>query len=713
MTVTAAHDFETFAVADLRKTGVDAYAEHPETGVWCMSWKLSTGQRGRWHPGDPDPKPFLEHIAAGGIITAWNAPFEAAIWRWVLSRLCPHWPQPKLSQFRCTMARALVLALPGSLDKCGIAVGADVTKDKAGHRLMMKLCRPTTAWRKWEKEHRGDPLYAKLEPKKWHDDPAEIEALGRYCDQDVDSELAIGERIAELPAAELDVWFLDQTINRRGIRLDLPNVHAALAVAQAETNRLNAELRELTGGAVKKVTNAAKMLTWLADELFPLKNLKKRTVGIALAQGINRPDIRRVLEIRREAGKASVAKLNAMLACVNNDGRARGLLGYHVATTGRWAGRRIQPQNFPRPALKQKAIEQVLELLPQPHGADLVRFGYADPIDAIASSLRALIIPGDGRKFIGGDYANIEGRVVAWLAGESWKLQAFREYDAGLGPDLYILAYARSFGVDPSTIDEEDPRRQVGKVQELSLGYQGGPGAFVNMGLNYNIDVADIAHRVNRITDRARWERARERYPAQESRQYGLNEFNWTGLKIVVEAWREAHPAIVHLWREMDDCCISATQNPGTIYSIQSGLIKFCSNKHFLYCQLPDGKCLAYARPSTEEYTPPGWARSKLQFTYFGQGKKSKKWEKRRGYGGLVTENATQATARQRLVAGMKRLERGGYPIVLDVHDDILAEMKAAFGDPREFLSHMCAPEGWDAGLPVAAKVWTGARYQK
>lgn len=708
MTVTAAHDFETYAVANLRKTGVDAYAEHPETGVWCMSWKLSTGQRGRWHPGDADPTPFLDHVRAGGIISAFNAPFEAAIWHYVIRRLCPHWPQPRLEQFKCTMARALVLALPASLDKLGAALGLPVLKDKAGHRLMMKMCRPTTAWRKWEKLGGIG-----TEPKKWHDDPADIKRLGEYCDVDVDVELAAAERMAELPASEREVWLLDQTINRRGIRLDIPAVRAALAVAEVEANRLNAELRAITGGVAKKVTNVKKLLEWLADELFPLDNLKKRTVGTALAQGINNPDVRRVLEIRREASKASVAKLKAMLACVNTDDRARGLLGYHVATTGRWAGRRIQPQNFPRPNLKQKQIEEVLALLPQPGGGDMVRYGYADPLDAIASSLRALIIPAPGRKFVGGDYSNIEGRVIAWLAGEQWKLQAFREYDAGLGPDLYILAYARSFGVDAATITEDDPRRQVGKVQELSLGYQGGPGAFVNMGLNYNIDVSDIAARVHKIADRDQWEWARERYPKDKSKRYGLTEFNWTGLKVVVQAWRDAHPAIVRLWHEAEECSINAIENTGTIYSIQTGLLKFVSNKHFLYCQLPDGKCLAYARPAVDMYTPPGWSRSKKRFTYFGQGKKSKKWEKRNGYGGMTIENATQGTARQRLVAGMKRLERHGYPIVLDVHDDVLAEVRRDFGDPREFNDLLCAPEGWDAGLPVAAKTWTGDRYQK
>jgi DNA polymerase len=724
-------DFETRSTVDLLKAGVDRYAEDSTTGIWCLAWKLPKHPPRTWRIGQPDPADLLRLIADGAELAAWNAPFEAAIFHYVVRRLYPHWPQPRLEQWDCTMARALAMALPGSLERCAEALKLPVQKDKAGHRLMMRMCKPTPTWKKW-----NDGGRVGSEPVMWHNNLKDLDYLAdRYCPTDTIVEEAIGDRIAPLTPAERANWLLNERVNRRGIRLDLPKIAPALDVVTMETKRLNKELRTITDGAVTGVTKVKDTLTWLTDNVFTLPDLKKRTVETALAQRIERADIRRVLEIRKEAGRASVAKLRSMLACVNGDGRARGLLGYHTATTGRAASRRIQVQNMIRAFLKAHEINQVLALLAADADldfiADAIRLGYADPIAAIASCLRSLIIPSRGRVLIGGDYSNIEGRITAWLAGEDWKLNAFRDFDAGQGIDLYILAYARSFGINPKTIKKDDPRRQVGKVQELSCGFSGGPFALLNMCLLYGQNVTDLADAVRAITGFREWEYASERFPQDLAKQRGLSKHAWTGLKVIVNAWREAHPMVKAFWYDLERCAVDAVREPGKVFAIQSGLIKWCSNGHFLRAQLPSGRCLAYAnphlrwfrrsdgaempvkfRPSQEDmYAVPRPYRQSLK--YWGQGKVSKKWEARKAWHGLLVENVVQGTARDILFFGMHRAEDSGYPIILHVHDEMVSEVGHNFGSKEEFRRIMCTPEPWMAGLPISASTFRSERYGK
>lgn len=698
MTALASIDFETRSSVDLRRTGVDVYSEHPHTGIWCMAWCIGDGPIELWRPGDRDPDALLEHIDGGGLVSAWNSPFEAAIWSRVIPRVCPGWPQVKADQWSCTMSRALTFALPGALEKCALAMNVPAKKDMAGHRIMLKLCKPTLAWRK---NPVGEPA--------WYGTPAELETLGQYCMNDVHVERLLAAKIKPLSDAERAVWILDQRINQRGVRIDRTAVQAAMRVAETETRKLNRELAAITGGTVKQATNAAKLLQWLRAGGVALPDLRKRTVAIALADLTPGDPRRRALEIRQQVGKASTKKLRPMLESCNSDGRARGLFAYHVATTGRWAGRRIQLQNMPRPILTPREIEDVIGLLQIPHGADAIRFGYADPMDAIASSLRGMLVPEPGHMIVAGDLANIEGRVLAWLAGEQWKLDAFRAYDEKRGPDLYRLAYGRSFGVDPNHITDE--QRQIGKVQELACGYQGGPGAYVSMAANYNADLAAIAETVFETTHPGDWKDAEDRYPGAED-AFGLSQFTWTGLRIVVDAWREAHPAIEFFWSDLEACAMDAILSAGDVFVTKTRLIRFASNGRFLFAQLPSGRILAYARPSVVEVQKKSGKGTKSQIQFYGQGKKSKKWEARKAYGGLLAENVVQATSRDILACAMQRIDPV-FPIIMHVHDEIVSEVPAARADAEAFNDLLCAPEPWMQGLPIKAKSYAATRYQK
>ena len=713
----AAHDFETGAVVDIKKTGADAYAADEHTHLQCLAYRLPRQTTKKWLRGEPDPTDFLDYIEHGGELSAWNAPFEWAIWHRTIPRQYPHWPRPKPEQMFCTMARALALSLPGSLEKCGEALQVNVQKDKAGYRLMLKLCRPTAAWRK-------NPVG----PPQWPGTPEEWQRHAQYCAQDVDSEIAIGERIAELSPQERKLWQLDLQINQRGVLLDIPKVKAAITIATAETKRLTTELREITDKAVPAVSNPGKLLTWLHSRHVKLEDSKKRTLNLALSQhpllrkdpetgDVLDPIARRAVEVRREAGKASVAKLRAMLACVNADGRARGLLRYHAATTGRWSGSRIQLQNFPRPTLDEEAIRGVIELMGSPDDADLIANCYADPIPAVSSSLRALIVAAPGNVLIGGDLSGIEDRGNAWLAGERWKLDAFRALDAGRGVDLYLLTYAKSFGVDVTKLAPKGPERQVGKVASLACGYAGGPFALLSMSMILEVDVATIAAAMQRITDPDHWACIKDKQP-EDLR--GLTDDTWTGLRIAVDAYRQGHPAIKEFWSDLEGCAFDAVRYPGRVFTIASGLVKFAATKSFLFCQLPSGRCLAYARPSIEWVNRKGERvergakdASREAVFYFGVGKKTKRWERRKLTVPTLAENTVSGTSRDVLVGSMMRVEAAGYPVIMHVHDELLAEVPKRFGSAEEFKELMIAPLSWMRGLPVNANAWTDSRYMK
>ncbi len=754
------HDFETKSFANLTKTGVDAYAEHPSTGILTLSYALDDGPVREWIIGQPDPQELLEAIERGAPLSAWNYSFESAMWHYVVRRIKPHWPQPRPEQGFCTMVRAQALAFPAGLDKAAEALGLDTRKDRAGQRLMLRMCQPCRAWKEAAKA--GVPIEER--PNPWaHETPENLRALSAYCRQDVEVEREIGRRVAPLEERERKLYLLDQRINRRGVRLDIPNIKAALTLVEGETKVMNRELRQVTGGAVPAVSNPGKLLAWANERMkaehearrinepfVPLVDMKKRTVNVAIADNILirkdpqtdeiiLPDVRRALEIRRDAGKASVKKLGAMLECASRDGRARGLFRYHAATTGRWSASRVQPHNMFRPALSKKEIEQVIALLsefPDPtHAAAAIRFGYAPPIEGIASCMRGMIQASPGRKFVGGDLANIEGRMHAWLAGEEWKLQAFREYDMILGadakgklirkgPDLYRLAYARSFGVPVETVN--DDQRQAGKVQELSLQFLGGPFALLGMCLLLGQDPAKLAAAIHAITDGETWEYWFKRQPKDLR---GITAHTWVGLRVAVQAWRDAHPATKAYWYDLGDRAIDAIEKPGQVFATETKRIKFIRHGDFLYLQLPSRRCLAYARPeivwvaqdgkevdarlARELIDKEGRRAAKKQIMFWGVGKKSKRWERRKLSLPLLAENPTQAAARDVLCGGMLRAEAAHYPIVLHVHDAALAEVPEQFGGAEEFNRLLCDVEPCYAGLPVSAETYEATRFQK
>jgi DNA polymerase len=665
--VTILHlDFETRSACDLKAHGLANYAADPTTDVLCMAYAFDDEPVRLWHEVDASAQcRILAHVATGGLVYAHNAAFELEIWNHVLDR-DGEFGELRPEQMRCTMAMAYAMGLPGSLDGAAAALGIEQRKDAKGARVMMQLAKPRKVV-EHAPEHDGATGWIE---HVWWDDPAKLQLLYDYCKQDVEVERALHKRMRELSDDEQSLWLLDQQINARGIGIDDDAIDAAIERVINEKARLDQAMRDVTGNVVAGCTDVAQLTAWLRYRGVKLPGVAKADV-VSLLDGDELPDdCRTALLLRQEAAKSSTAKLTAMRGRAGNDGRMRGLFQYHGAATGRWAGRGPQPHNFPRPTVvhSQDDIEDVIEHFDRP---EYLRILHGDPMPLVADCMRSMIVAVPGHQFICCDYSNIEGRVLAWLAGEEWKIQAFRDFDAKTGADLYLLAYAKGFHC---SIEDAKPHRQVGKVMELALGYAGGVGAFQTMARGYGVKVTD--------------ERADE----------------------LKHAWRNAHPKVVQFWADLERAAVRAVTEGGVH---RAGPIAFRVSGSFLWCQLPSKRVLCYPYPQLQDKETP-WGKVVQQLTYMSVNGVTRKWERCSTYGGSLAENVTQAVARDILVAGMRACEANGYPVVMHVHDEIVAEVPlSAAKSVDEMSTLMSNVPHWASGLPVSATGWAGRRYRK
>lgn len=705
-------DFETRSATDLKPAGVYRYAEDPNTGVWVLCWRIGNyGIINRWRPGDQDPVPLLNHIAQGGIVVAHNAAFERTIWN---SKTPSHWPRLQIAQQDCTMARAAAVSRPQSLDLLCRVLNTHTKKDMAGSALMMKMARP----RKVNLD--GTLLW-------WAEDDNQ-ERLANYCDTDVETESEVEAVVPPLTANEREVWMLDQVINDRGIPIDTVSVQRCAELVEHAKKDADRNMRSITGHVVPRCSNGPKLVEWIRSRGIDTDTVRKDAHDdiLASARMLADPLVEAAITLRSSSNKSSVAKYGKMMDCVCIDNRIRGLLAYHAAGPGRWAGRLVQPQNFPRNDFKKNG-EAILRLHSLLHDRSLsipfvynlieTLYGEASVLKILSLALRSMFLAPAGKKFVGGDLSNIEGRGNAWVADEHWKLDAFRAYDAGTGPDLYRLTYANSFGVPLDSVD--DLLRQIGKVMELALGYQGSVNAFITMGANYGLDPADLVNPVRGSTGVERWENAAARYEKAKDK-YELPQDQWTALKILVANWRAKHPCIVQSWWDYQDAAVEAVSAPGIAMACAGGKVSYYSDRQNLWCVLPSGRMLCYASPSVEteevEYEKEDGSiavRLRNKVAFWGMGD-TNKWEKKYLYGGLQCENIVQATARDIMVGIMHRAESAGYAIVLTVHDELLTEVNdSQIFNKDSFEEMMTVVPEWATGLPLAASTWEDKRYVK
>lgn len=748
MTYKSIHaDVETRSPVDLKKCGAYVYFEHPETDVLMMAYRLDDGPLKVWLRGQPCPADLAQAIRDGAIISAWNAAFEHLAFDLLADR--HGWPRPHEDQYLDTAAAAAAMALPRALGDAAEALNLPIQKDKEGYRLIRKFSIP--------RRPRGDepPGLYWNEPE---DHPADFALFVKYCMRDVETEEAAAARIVPLSAAEHQLWLLNERINRRGVRIDVMSARSTLVLADKAKARLDRDMRETTGGYVRKCSEPGRLVEWVKNQGAELGSAAKSEITDLLEFDDLPGAVRKALEIRQEAAKTSVSKLGAMLDRSNADSRVRGTSMYHAAGTGRFQSQGVNFNNLPRPrklyetALSNGELDTVSlfeafrkedpELLTFLHGPELGR-----PLHLVSDAIRGFIWAAPGRDLLQADYSGIEGAVIAWLADETWKLQALQEIldDPSL-PDMYRRTAADIMGTTTDVITKKHPLRQsVGKVSELALGYQGGVSAFYSMAKGYGVKLDPLYGPVWESASEERRAKAVKRYEAclkrGKSNTTELSREAWIACELIKVGWRAANPAIAQSWSDLEDAIREAIRTPGTQHT--AARCTYLLAKGFLWCRLPSGRCLAYGAPKLKDQV---WAKIKLEdgdwsdaevmdreqaetlerrgevkiegrtspkATALGVNATTKKWERFALYGGLAAENNTQAAARDLLVNGMWKAENAGYPVISTVYDEIITEVPRGFGSVEEFERLICELPEWAAGLPLSASGWRGKRYRK
>lgn len=706
-------DGESRSAIDLKKAGQHRYWEDKSTDLWCVAYAFDMDEPRLWFPGDPVPNKIRWHVEDGGQIFAWNVAFERCMWK---AKLGPKygWPMPRASQYACTMSEALIMNLPGQLDKAGPAIGSDVLKDKDGHRLMLQMSKPRKLRKAEPCPVCNDKNCRDCGPY-WHDDPEKLRRLAEYCKQDVRTEQKVADFVLPMIPSERKIFLLDAKINERGVYIDKDLCLASQVIVEKSIEKIDAQIQRITLGEVAGVNSNKQILTWLQSEGLEITSIAKDILEELLIRDDLAPDVRRVLELRQEGSKTSTAKIASMLTRRQKDGRMRGNLQYYGASaTGRWAARGTQLQNLTRPKIlkgKGDAFDKAIHeaLLSISYGSvTLLEMMYGKPMTIVSDTIRSLIVAPEGKDLLACDFSNIEGRVIAWLAGQHDKLDAFRDFDEGTGPDLYVLQASGIFGISLD-LAKEDFYRQIGKVAELSLGFQGGVVAFAKMGKNYGLKLADISERVIQSASDQIYEKALAAWP-ERGKSSGIVKKSWIAAEIIKLAWRDKNWRIKEMWRETEECAIRAIMHPGETFS--TGKVKYRFIEPFLFCRLPSGRALCYPFAKLKNSTTP-WGDPAKKIVFKSTDQFTKKWQRKAFYGGLAVENITQAIARDIMAEAMLRTEDAGYKTVLSVHDEIVNEVDEDFGSLEEFSALMVQNPVWAKDLPITAAGWRGKRYKK
>ncbi len=681
-------DLETFSETPINH-GTHAYAEKSEVMLW--PYAVGDGPVSVWDvtTGAPMPAELEDHLFDERVETVWHngGMFDTVVLPHAMDIHIP------IERVHDTMVRAYTHSLPGALgDLCDILkVDTDKSKDRAGRQLIMLFCKPrpkNSAIRRATRE---------THPVEW----------GRFVDYAALDIHSMREVYKKLPIwnyrdMELALWHLDQQINRRGFAVDMELVHAAIdAVAKAQ-KQLAKRTVQMTDGTVQAATQRDALLTHLLVEYgVNLPDMQKATLERRIADPDLPEAMRELLGIRLQASTTSTSKYKTLERSVSRDGRLRGTTQFCGAgRTGRWAGRLFQPQNLPRPTLDQDDIDVGIEAL-KADCADLITDNV---MELTSSAIRGCVVAPKGKKLVITDLSNIEGRDQAWLAGEQWKLDAFRDFDAGTGHDLYKMAYAKAFGIHPSEVDGD--MRQIGKVMELALGYEGGVGAFVTFASGYGMSIAELAD--------AAWDAIPQDILAEANSglawakknkrsTFGLSEREWIVCDSLKRVWRYAHPNIAAMWKALGEAVRRAIHQPGNTQDVRGLLIR--RDGSWLRIRLPSGRYLCYPSPHVDQNG---------QISYLGMNQYSRKWSRLLTYGGKIFENICQAVARDVLAHNMPLIEEAGYEIVLTVHDEVLSEAPDTDEYNVDHLSRLLANNPpWAMDMPLAAAGFETYRYRK
>lgn len=717
-------DLETFSAKDIR-AGSHAYAADPSAEVLLWGYAIDDAPAKVWDvtagPMPEELRQALAEVARKERRHVWQngVMFDRVFLSYVMPEI--ELPMETLDD---TMVMAYQAGLPGSLKElCQVFhLSADKAKDADGSRLIQIFCKPLpSTWKL-------DRATSKTHPEEWA-------KFVNYCRLDIESMREVYKKLPAFnrTAKERELQVLDATINMRGIGVDVEFAEAAIATAERAKKDIDKQVFKLTDGRVVTAGQRDALIQFFFDKYgWQLKDMRKSELEKRMEDPDIPAEMKELIGLRLMGTKTSVQKYKRVVQGAV-DGRLRGCMQFRGASrTGRVSGRTFQPQNLPRPLIKsQTEIEEIIE----DTKLGILEICYDDVSVPLSSAIRSVIVPAAGNRLCVADFSNVEGRVLAWLAGEEWKLEAFREFDTlqtkdgrwalpyrdgwfqewavnakgdfiHKGHDLYKLTYARTFGIKPEDVTKD--QRQMGKVLELALGYQGGPGAFATFAMNFGMDLDELAKTTEATIEESYWIESMGmlKWAKEKKLIRGMSQKAWVACNAIKSAWRKANSEIESFWYALAKACQSAIKAKGVAFS--AGRIVCKASGNYLLMRLPSGRYLVYPAPRLPEEG------EMCDFSFMGVNQYTKKWERIPTYSGKLAENAVQGAACDLLLEAGPRLEAAGYHIVMSVHDEYITEIKDDnTRNHREMEKIMSDLPDWADGLPLVAAGFEAARYRK
>jgi len=632
-------DFETKSRVDIKKSGAGRYCTDPSTEVLCLAYALNDGPVKHWSAEGPPPI-FDIWVDEGYTFVAHNAFFEMMVWKHVWKQEPP--------EFMCTMSKACAHGLPWRMAKLAMALKLPEQKVIEGQRLIRLFSIPNS-----------EGKFNKPE-----DHPEDFKKFVAYCKQDVVVERTIDNMLPDLTPQEQKVFQFTQDVNSRGLCVDTQLAEDATIISDALKGECNKEVAELTGGKILAITQTVRLKNFINEEYFrDMQGISKDDVEEELTQDL--PDeLRRLLILRLEHGRSSVAKFKRVIDSCCDDGRIRNHLIYHGASTGRWTSQAVQFQNLPRGGdIDQDICMDVISS----RDASLMDFLYSHPVSALSTCIRGVVVAAEGKTLLTADYSAIEARVLVWAVGQKDAVELFRE-----GKDIYV-EMAKVIHKNDKLTKRDKAERQLGKQTVLGCGYQMGAKRFKVTCEGYGIKIDDAL------------------------------------AELAVTSYRETYKQVPAFWADIER---AAKYTVRTKRACHCGPVTFYFRGMFLYCKIPSGRSLAYYYPGLSDKTMP-WGKTKKSLHYYTSSAEG--FKKTFTYGGKLTENVIQAMARDIMAEAMLRLEEHNMPVILSVHDEIVCEVYPddARDDLNCMLNIMCQLPTWAEGCPIDAEGWAGKRYKK
>lgn len=662
-------DYETRSQVKLDKAGAIEYAKHPSTSIFCLGYQINDGEPQIWIP-ERAPMPFdLCECFKRGILVAQSAAFERAVTRYVLPRYNTITNEQKLvlrnipiNRWRCTAAKSAMCSLPRKLEGAAKALELATLKDEKGHKLIKKYSKPRKP--------------SKHNPSLWWTDKKDLRGIYRYCLTDVKAEKELHDALPDLTPFEQSVWELDQKINDRGVLIDIPLVKNILILVNEEMEIITKRVKRLSKGEVESPAQRERMLNWLNKRGANLANLQAPTIRDRLMGDDLSNEVAKMLTYRQSGSKTSTAKYQAMISAVGIDHRARELLLYCGAIpTARWAGKRVQPHNFPRPTIKNFNSDEAIELI-KSGGIKAIRkkYGSTKVMDVLVSVIRGMIIASPDKELFCADFAAVEARIAFWVAEHEEGLKAFRE-----NRKIYEEMACETFDVTMEWLLTKEGKDSLERflAKETILGCQYGLG----------------------------WAKFLKR-----CHEKGMKQVTSDMAKKAVYTYRKIHHPIPTFWKLIEYAAIQAILHPGKRYTLTKVQV-YMADK-WLNIKLPSGRRLRYFKPRIAQKQIKG-EKMVPEIRYWTVDGYTRKWVETSIWGGVFTNHIVQGIARDLMVNGVINIENAGYEFLLSIHDEGLAEHKKGLGNLEEYVSLMTRLPKWAEGSPILAEGWRGPRYHK